>query len=63
MNWIPEMMKRAAKYGDDLDHPEVVAWVHEQWQNAANEWCYEVDGEQRFRPQAELVIYLLVGKM
>lgn len=37
MNWIPEMMKRAAKYGGDLDHPEVVAWAHEQWQNAANE--------------------------
>ena len=33
MNWIPEMMKRAAKYGGDLDHPEVVAWAHEQWQN------------------------------
>lgn len=32
MNWIPEMMKRAAKYGGDLDHPEVVAWAHEQWQ-------------------------------
>ncbi|MBC6498426.1 hypothetical protein H7R52_05515 [Weissella confusa] len=36
MNWIPEMMKRAAKYGGDLDHPEVVAWAHEQWQKAAN---------------------------
>ncbi len=63
MNWIPEMMKRAAKYGDDLDHPEVVAWAHEQWQKAANEWRYEVDGEHRFRTQAELAAYLHVGKM
>lgn len=63
MNWIPEMMKRAAKYGGDLDHPEVVAWAHEQWQKAANEWRYEVDGEHRFRTQAELAAYLHVGKM
>ncbi|MGL5748770.1 MAG: hypothetical protein ACRCXR_12565, partial [Weissella cibaria] len=41
----------------------VVAWAHEQWQNAANEWRYEVDGEHRFRTQAELATYLHVGKM